>query len=137
MGNKQPEFLDTEYFYRDDGSIEAEWPVLDGLRHGNMRVYYKSGNLRSIVQYVHGIKHGKETGYLDNIIHKVEYKCTYVNGRKHGVETFYGPDGNLIEYNFYIHGIIRSGSKLPDGHHEFSKADKFDIWCHKLKCKIF
>lgn len=138
MGNNHSEVLDVEYLYRDDGTIEAEWTVLNGVRHGNMRIYYKSGNLRSIIQYKHGIQHGTQTYYRDSIIHKITSKCIYVNGRKHGVETFYNEDGKLIEYDFYDRGNVRSGNRLlyPDVE-EFSNSDKLGIWYYRFKRRIF
>lgn len=136
MGNGQSEFLDTEYFYRDDGTIEAEWTVLDGVRHGYMRVYYKSGNLRERIQYVRGIQHGVVTGYFDGVIHRIQSKCTYVNGRKHGVESIYDLQGNMIEYQFYDRGNMRRLDSIWNGHPNWTLSDKLDIWWHEVKCRI-
>lgn len=137
MGNSHSEVLDVEHFYRDDGSIEAEWPVLNGDRHGNMRIYYKSGNLRSIVPYVGGIKHGIEREYYDWIVHKLLMKCSYVNGVKHGIEYRYDVEGKLIEYRCYFHGDLQSLHVLRPDQASFGVMDRLEIRYHKIKCKIF
>ena len=47
-----------------DGSLRAEIPLRDGLRHGMVREYYDNGQLSMQAEYVDGQRHG-ERRYFD------------------------------------------------------------------------
>ena len=41
-----------------DGSIEAEWSLHDGRRHGNSYRFHENGKLLSLEPYQNGVPHG-------------------------------------------------------------------------------
>ena len=84
-----------EKFYEDGtreyfGSFDK-----DGLRHGEWRYYYNSGQLWSLGFYEHGSKEGKKEVYWPDGIKR--YEGQFSNDEKTGSWSFYNTDGSLLQ----------------------------------------
>lgn len=50
--------------FHSDGGLQAEIPLKDGLRHGEVREYYPNGQMSMRAEFVEGRRHG-ERRYFD------------------------------------------------------------------------
>lgn len=73
--------------YHDNGQIAAEYTLKNGKIEGIAKIYHNNGIIKSIGEYVNGVKNGKFTHYdeMGNIL--TEYNM--VNDKANGLATIY------------------------------------------------
>lgn len=73
----------------------------DGVRHGITQDFYVSGNLRSDIMYVNGVKNGEAIFYYGDGV--TPYRINnYVNGKREGFQRKYHKNGELLsELEYY------------------------------------
>jgi hypothetical protein len=64
------------------------------IKHGYYKIYYPTGELKSISNYIHNSINGLELGYFEN--GSLEYKGTYKEGLREGKWTYYYNSGNIM-----------------------------------------
>lgn len=68
---------------------------------GLRKTHHKNGRLKSEVNYVDGIRHGKAKDYYET--GKLRLEMNYDNGKKHGRSHFYHPNGKLYKLTTYFY----------------------------------
>ena len=96
-------------FYRQDGSLRAEYNYKYNKFHGSCTDYYSNGNVKLKGEYVEGLLNGKLIAYYKNgkIMSETEYK----NNNKHGTEKRYYSNGKLKSTGKYYLGYPGLGLK--------------------------
>lgn len=90
----------TDTYY--DGTIKAEYSLVNGKLNGNFKTYYENGNLKKTGNYINGVESGlfKEFDEYGNL--EAEYSMT--NGELNGsLKTFYS-NGKLKKSGYYLKG---------------------------------
>ena len=91
-------------FYKS-GNICMEGPLdADSLRDGRWKAWYETGELWSVGDYKHGLRHGENKVYYPN--GQVEFNKNYVNDTAEGIWTFYQEDGREIFKVIYEKGVV-------------------------------
>jgi hypothetical protein len=90
---------DNEIARFDSGEIKQEWAESNGVKHGVLKEYYKSGELRMVQNWVEGKLTGKEISYHGN--GQIAQSFNYRNNLKVGKAEVFLPEGQLIEVQYY------------------------------------
>lgn len=93
----------VQTFY-ESGVLESEGEFIDGKISGELKVYYKSGNIQIASNYKDDIKNGEEIIYYEN--GQVKQQGTYINGKKDGVFKEYLPNGVLASETTYKEDVF-------------------------------
>ncbi len=108
--------LTCEYY--NDGSIKAEFFIINGKKEGLYKRYYRKidddndiGKLAKICNYINNILDGEYIEYKSN--GNIKVKCNYVNGKLHGEYIKYNslpveePDTqDLLQVCNYVNGEL-------------------------------
>jgi len=125
--------------YFDDNKTTKEIiPLSHGKINGNYQSFYKSGKLRSKIDYIDSKRNGKEIVYYENGKKAYEadmkdgqkngyvtqwykngqkqYKVFYKNNKVEGIVTIYKEDGSIESKNRYANGklVEQIKPKTPD-----------------------
>lgn len=116
----------TEYY--DDGSKLSKVTYVDGKFHGDVRFWFRNGNLQTKGEYKHGVPVGKHTEWHENTYPKsvtfydskgkqmsytewnqdqqkiVEGK--FLNGKEDGSWKFYDERGKLVKEEIFKEGTV-------------------------------
>lgn len=82
-----------------DGSLRAEIPHVEGLKHGMATEYYKTGKIFQTIEYAKGLKHGWAKRYWEN--GNLYQETPYDSGKIHGEQKKYREDGKLASVAVY------------------------------------
>jgi antitoxin component YwqK of YwqJK toxin-antitoxin module len=118
----------TEYY--DDGAKLSKVKYVDGKFHGEVKFWYRNGNLQSKGDYNHGVPIGKHTEWYENTyVKSVTYydnkgkalsftlwnedqqkivEGKYSDGREDGVWKHYDERGKLVKEDTYKDGQLLS-----------------------------
>jgi antitoxin component YwqK of YwqJK toxin-antitoxin module len=106
--------------------------LIDGKRHGDLRVWNDEGVLIKLYPYCHDNIHGTLREWYDN--GKKKLTCEYVHGKKHGPEYKWSMSritpGEYIKYTeFYSNdvNITEEIKKLVSTIHHFTDQEKTSI----------
>ena len=102
--------LIREYLYEtvndiDDYGDKRSVQVINGVRHGILRRWYKSGKLWRENMYKNGIKHGMSRGLYKS--GKLEYEFMYKHGIKHGLSRVWWKSGDIHSECMYKNDIVQ------------------------------
>lgn len=90
---------EKEVYYFPNGSVNQEYFVQNGKRHGRALSYFENGVIQSEGQYEMGTPHGPFTYYYPNGNKKIEGQ--FKNGKKFDRLFFYREDGSLSSIEYY------------------------------------
>jgi len=90
-------------------AVEFSKDYVDGLLHGNEKVFYQSGKLKSIGHFTKGILDGVVTGYYKD--GSVQVVGHFSNGIKDGGVLYYYPNGSKQVEMFYDNGKLQGTVK--------------------------
>ena len=85
------------------GDHREEGEYIDGMRDGQWKSYYASGNIKFEGKFIEDNPHGEHIWYWDN--GKIKQKGSYIMGRKHGDWTTYNYDGSPFLVITFENGI--------------------------------
>ena len=105
----QPYTGNLEVLNNDWGKVEFSKDYVDGHLHGNEKVFYQSGNLKSIGHFTKGILDGVVTGYYKD--GSVQVVGHFSNGIKDGGVLYYYPNGSKQVEMFYDNGKLQGAVK--------------------------
>ncbi|KZZ67345.1 toxin-antitoxin system YwqK family antitoxin, partial [Oleiphilus sp. HI0128] len=74
--------------------------LADSRNDGELRVYYKSGNLLAEMTYENGLKEGSDIGYFES--GQISDQANYVNGLRQGAFVIFYENGNAQEVSNYL-----------------------------------
>ena len=127
----------TAGYFFSNGKIVGEGIVKeDGLKNGDWKEYFQSGDLKAEGKYTNGIKTGKWTYY-----HKsgnVEQTGIYdKSGRPKGDWVWYYPSGNILREEAYLDGLLdglmieyrEDGNIIAEG--EFIEGEEEGPWIYE------
>lgn len=118
--NKEGEWL---YYHRGSTTIMTKENYQNNKLHGTRIVYFENGNMAQEIQYIHGLKQGKDIHYNEKGIILKEF--IYVNDILEGPVKFYNSDGSLLRegqyknnrkhglWKYYRNGAIEKTIKFP------------------------
>lgn len=95
-------FEDGSWTY-DIGDHREEGEYIEGLRDGQWKSYYATGNIKFEGKFIEDNPHGEHIWYWDN--GKLKDKGNYIMGRKHGDWITYNHDGSPFLVITYENGI--------------------------------
>ena len=73
----------------------------EGVTHGEFKMYYPSGRLRAVQNYIYGEMHGECKTYYDNLQNSLLAVANYIANKKHGFLKSYTEDARLHkEFNY-------------------------------------
>lgn len=99
---------EVEYF--QTGELKREWVHSLTENKSVYTEYYKNGNVREIIKYKDGKKHGKNIAFnADGSVAQIFY---YINGKKQGQAEIFYPDGKVLERQYYTNGILTDYKKF-------------------------
>ncbi len=107
-------FDGLSYAYREDGSIEAQFPYTKGLLNGEVIRYAPDGTVASKAHFKNGLKMGMEEKFFapENPSEILNYQDGYLNGEALG---FY-EDKKPLWKEQWLDGFLQKGEYfLPDG----------------------
>ncbi len=78
----------------------------DQLIHGPMHVYYPSGRLQAIYEYIYGEINGVVKVYFDNDHSQLKQIVRYIAGKMAGELLLYEADGRLKKRLYYKDGLL-------------------------------
>lgn len=118
--------------YYENGKVDAEYSVKNGIQNGMTKLYYKTGELDSEIPFVNGLEQGLaktyyKNGNVDTEMYyekgspegiarwyyetgELEAEFNYVNGNRHGVVNYYDKKGKVESQEFYVDGVSTSES---------------------------
>jgi hypothetical protein len=128
-------------FYSDSSEglkmLKAEGMISDGVPNGLWKIYYESGNLKSIILFKEGKADGLVTFFYDNAANtkkidvnikedviEGEYSEYYTNGSKKAVIMFQDGMMNGDATFYYDRGILKAEGSYKDG----EKAGKWKYY---------
>jgi antitoxin component YwqK of YwqJK toxin-antitoxin module len=127
----------TAGYVFDKGKIVGEGITgEDGVRNGEWKLYFNTGELKAEGKYVDGIKVGKWTYYHKN--GKVEQTGVYdKQGRPRGEWVWYYPSGNILREEAYLDGLLdgltseysEEGIVIAEG--EFIEGEEEGPWIYQ------
>jgi antitoxin component YwqK of YwqJK toxin-antitoxin module len=127
----------TAGYVFDKGKIVGEGITgEDGVRNGEWKLYFNTGELKAEGKYVDGIKVGKWTYYHKN--GKVEQTGVYdKQGRPRGEWVWYYPSGNILREEAYLDGLLdgltaeysEEGTIIAEG--EFIEGEEEGPWIYQ------
>lgn len=93
-----------------NGIALKRYPMKEGKLHGQGKIYYKNGRLKTVLNYKNGILNGlvMEFDKRGNIIEKVPY----VNGKKEGIATYFN-EKNISKF-IYENDKIQGKARIWD-----------------------
>ena len=99
-GLKQGEWKE----YYETGELKANGKYENGLKIGEWKFWYENGKMEQKGLYVKGEKpHGDWVWYYKN--EQILRKETYINGIENGFLTEYSDSGSVITYGEYVDGL--------------------------------
>ncbi len=102
LGNKRIVHK-VEYFY-PDGSLESEYELKDGKKHGKQVFYYRHGQIKLEETYENGMLNGKSVEYY--VTGKPSYEASYKNDIPHGEWKYYDDKGELYLTQKFENGTL-------------------------------
>lgn len=101
FGN-EGEWTHYKYYDLENEMIETETQMLDKVKHGVYKEYFRDGRVEIEGEYANGKQNGTWKKYnKDNIMYQLK---SYKNGKKHGKFESYSFDGTLKETKTYKDG---------------------------------
>lgn len=97
----------TKLYYKT-GELDSEIPFVDGLEQGIAKTYYKNGNVDTEMYYEKGSPEGIAKWYYET--GELEAEFPYVAGNRHGVANYYDKKGKIVNQEFYVDGFSTSES---------------------------
>ena len=91
------------YNNKEENQPKAIKPYNNGKYHGEVKRYYKNGQLEESENYKKGEKHGEAKYFYEN--GKLRIKINYVNGKQTGEEIRYFENENLKSKTLYKNDI--------------------------------
>lgn len=102
---EDPSKLKYEKRYYRTGQICMEGPLdSDSLRDGRWTAWYDCGKIWSVGDYKHGLRHGENKVYY--VSGQVQYNKNYVNDTAEGIWTFYLENGTEAMKLVYEKGVV-------------------------------
>ena len=110
------------YYHKDGETIMSEENYVDGELNGEVKTFYKSGEITEILYYSKGKLHGNAKRY--DIKGPLVSDLTYENGKLHGLAKYFDIDGKLMytgnyendvktgEWEYYENGEQKNVNKL-------------------------
>ncbi len=93
--------------YYENGELEKQYTLIDDLKNGIEKVFYKSSNIQSLYNYTAGEFNGEQRKYFDSNNNNIKEILNYEFGQIIGNQyKFY--DGNKIEQ----HGIVNPKNQV-------------------------
>jgi antitoxin component YwqK of YwqJK toxin-antitoxin module len=91
--------LQTTY-YDDKITVKEVYCMMNDIKHGEFRGFYKDGKLKKLGYYNNGAMHGKYTEYYNgepDINGSIKMICNYNKGLKQGYEKIYYEDEDVFK----------------------------------------
>ncbi len=104
-GQKVPVY-EKEYY--EDGNILKEGPLTNNQRSGKWKIYYRSGQIRNLVNYDNGVLNDTIIGYNEN--GTLKFRGIFKSGEKTGTWLIYDDNGKFLENRVYM----KPGEKRMD-----------------------
>lgn len=79
--------LNNKREYYETGELKSEINYLNGLKHGEEKIYYKGGKIKEINHYSDGVKSGKSTLFYES--GNISEQFYYRNNSKEGKAYFF------------------------------------------------
>jgi antitoxin component YwqK of YwqJK toxin-antitoxin module len=98
--------------FNKHGVLVCEGKMVDGLREGEWREYYDTGELAIIQHYVKGEPHGRFMSYHMNGSKWSE--GTHSNGKCCGMFRVYDEQGKLVRTMIYKEGVLLEDREFPE-----------------------
>lgn len=95
--------------FDEAGKLKSDVEMVNGIEHGKAHNYYSDGSVHSIIHYSHGKKEGLSTWYYEN--GKPYRETSFVNDKKHGVQKKYYKTGQLMAEIPFIQNELQPGTK--------------------------
>lgn len=87
-----------------NGNIEKEETFnMDSVNQGYIKFFYPNGQLKIMVEYVKGKKHGKSIAYFPN--GKLEHEGLYNQGKQDSVWIWYYKEGTVQAKDSWMNGV--------------------------------
>ena len=84
------------------------------IEHGRYELYYKDGQLMTVINYQHGMRSGLMTTYY-KWINKRSSEEEYKNDRQHGLARQWSPQGELLYESKWENGAAVAGRVFESG----------------------
>ena len=94
--------------FDEAGKLKSDVDMVDGVEHGKAHNYYSDGSVHSVINYKHGKKEGLSTWYYEN--GKPYRETPFVNDKKHGVQKKYYNTGQIMAEIPYINNELQPGT---------------------------
>ncbi len=125
-----------------NGKLQAEFTVVNGIREGLGKCYYSNGKLSSTCNYINGVKQGEEQKfYFDGKLYRTR---EFVKGELDGIEKRYHTNGQLMTEQTYKDGMPGTDlkeyspyGKLLSNYPEFEYKVIYDRDYEKQKLLLF
>lgn len=91
---------ENEVNYFENGNLQYQVPLKDGLRDGTLIKYYENGKIQLISNWSNGIKEGISEQFYDN--GNIELRATYVGNKLNGKVQKYDSSGKLIIESYFL-----------------------------------
>ena len=127
----QPYTGNLEVLNKDWGNdvVEFSKDYVDGLLHGNEKVFYRTGQLKSIAKYINGKVEGAAEFYYNDGTLKA--RIYIENGVNNGRGVSYYPNGFKSSEGFYFKGKLQGlsrtwyedGTLMTRGYYSHGKKD--------------
>ncbi len=109
--------VDSTVLYYDNGNIKSDINYKHGVRDGDAIFYTEDGNKKEELTYVNGRVDGLVRIYDDSSTLREMF--TIENGKREGPTTFFDSTGNYIEDVYYEEGVLAVDKIiLDDGAYE-------------------
>ncbi|WP_317897130.1 toxin-antitoxin system YwqK family antitoxin [Aurantibacillus circumpalustris] len=92
--------------FDENGNITYEYTLRNNVIHGNAKVYYSSGQVKSNTNFLNGNKHGHSIEYDEN--GDIISEFNYINGEKNGLYKIF--ENNKIVLEGFLKNGIKSGA---------------------------
>ena len=106
VDGQQVAVYEKEYY--EDGNILKEGPIENNKRNGKWKIYYRSGQVRNIVNYDNGVLNDTIIGYNEN--GSLKFRGIFKDGQKTGTWLIYDENGNFLRNQVYM----KPGEKRMD-----------------------
>jgi antitoxin component YwqK of YwqJK toxin-antitoxin module len=94
---------ELEKTFFKNGELQTEGLVIAGKKHGEWRHYFQTGVLRVLMNFHHGIEHGKSYWFHSN--GNLGWEEFYIGGIPEGKFSYYDEKGQLRIEKVYENGI--------------------------------
>ena len=100
--------------YYENGSLQCEYRTKYGLKDGEYKEWYRSGNPFIQTTYVDDKRNGEYKLWYDIKGGQIYEQTTYVDGKIHGEFKVWWDNGTLGMHCTYVHGIRQGECKEWD-----------------------